>query len=64
MSTNAWQKRFRRLATLVGTVSSLYLLVSFALDRLREARVLALKDRQVKDRYVDPLISSRTVAVS
>ena len=52
MNSAAWQKRFRRLATVVGTVSSLYLLVSYTLDRLREARVTALKDRQIKDRYV------------
>jgi hypothetical protein len=52
MNSTAWQKRFRRLATVVGTVSSLYLLVSYTLDRLREARVTALKDRQIKDRYV------------
>lgn len=52
MNSTAWQKRFRRLATVVGTVSSLYLLISYTLDRLREARVTALKDRQIKDRYV------------
>jgi len=52
MNSTAWQKRLRRLATVVGTVSSLYLLVSYTLDRLREARVTALKDRQMKDRYV------------
>ena len=52
MNSTAWQKRFRRLATVVGTFTSLYLLVSYTLDRLREARVTALKDRQIKDRYV------------
>lgn len=59
MNSTAWQKRFRRLATVVGTVSSLYLLVSYTLDRLREARVTALKDRQIKDRYVSSMTEVR-----
>jgi peroxin-3 len=52
MPPTAWQKRFRRLAVAAGTISSLYLLLNYALDRMREARVRALKDRQVKDRWV------------
>lgn len=45
-----WQRRFRKLAVFAGTLSSLYLLANYTFDRLREARVRALKDREVKDR--------------
>ncbi|GFZ43242.1 hypothetical protein JCM24511_00961 [Saitozyma sp. JCM 24511] len=46
---NPWSRRLRRLFFFAGTVSTIYLLSSFALERMREARVRALKERKERD---------------
>ena len=44
-----WQRRFRRLLLFVGTATSFYLVSSYILDRLREARARAIKEKREKD---------------
>ncbi|ORX34166.1 Peroxin-3 [Kockovaella imperatae] len=44
-----WQRRFRRMLLFVGTATSFYLVSSYILDRLREARARAIKEKKEKD---------------
>lgn len=44
-----WQRRFRRLFFFVGTASTFYLLSSYFLDRLKENRLRAIKEKKHKD---------------
>ncbi|XAO23460.1 hypothetical protein I312_102238 [Cryptococcus bacillisporus CA1280] len=56
-----WQRRFRRLFFFVGTASTFYLLSSYFLDRLKENRLRAVKEKRHKDllkNHFTSLISS------
>lgn len=48
-ASNPWSRRFRRLLVFGTTASTFYLISSYILDRLRETRVKALKERQERD---------------
>lgn len=50
---NPWTRRFRRLLVFGTTASTFYIVASYILGRLREARVRALKERQERDLFVD-----------
>jgi peroxin-3 len=47
--TTPWQKRTKRLAYAVGAATSVYLVASYALDRMRQSRIKGLKERKAKD---------------
>ncbi|OXB38605.1 hypothetical protein LQV05_002603 [Cryptococcus neoformans] len=58
---SSWQRRFRRLFFFVGTASTFYLLSSYLLDRLKENRLRAIKEKRHKDllkNHFTSLISS------
>ena len=44
-----WQRRLRRLVFLASTASTFYLISSYVLDRIREGRVRAQKERRERD---------------
>ncbi|OCF45265.1 hypothetical protein I317_00787 [Kwoniella heveanensis CBS 569] len=48
-SNNPWNRRVRRLFWLVGTASTVWFVSSYIVDRLKEARVKALKEKKQKD---------------
>ena len=62
--SNPWQRRLRRLFVFVGTASTFYILVSYALDRMRAARVKAIKDKKERDMCVFFVLSDILVASS
>jgi hypothetical protein len=49
---SAWTRRARRLTYFFGAAGTFYLISSYALDRMKEARLRALKDRKDKDLWV------------
>ncbi|KAK4686378.1 peroxin-3, partial [Tremellales sp. Uapishka_1] len=46
---NPWPKRVRRLFVVFGAASTFYLVLSYAMDRMREARMKALKEKKDRD---------------
>ncbi|WVQ85271.1 hypothetical protein IAT38_007436 [Cryptococcus sp. DSM 104549] len=44
-----WQRRFRRLFFFVGTASTFYILSSYILDRMRESRLKAIKEKKQRE---------------
>ena len=44
-----WQRRLRRLFWFIGAAGTFYYISSYALDRMREARIRAVKDRKQRD---------------
>ena len=61
-ASNPWSRRFRRLLVFGTTASTFYLISSYILDRLRETRVKALKERQERDLPVLPLTLERSLS--
>jgi peroxin-3 len=48
-SNNPWKARVRRLIFLASSATSIYILASYLLDRAREARLRALKEKKERD---------------
>ncbi|WVR05697.1 hypothetical protein IAU60_002721 [Kwoniella sp. DSM 27419] len=46
---NAWNRRVRRLLWLAGTASTIWFLSSYVMERMRDARVKAIKERKKRD---------------
>ncbi|WVF70706.1 hypothetical protein IAT40_005499 [Kwoniella sp. CBS 6097] len=46
---NPWNRRVRRLFWLVGTASTVWFVSSYVIERLKEARVRAVKEKKQKD---------------
>lgn len=51
-ANSAWQRRVRRLFWFLGAAGTFYYISSYALDRMREARIRAVRDRKQRDLYV------------
>ncbi|WVQ65085.1 uncharacterized protein L199_003256 [Kwoniella botswanensis] len=48
-NSNPWQKRVRRLFFFVGTASTVWFVSSYILERLKETRLRAIKERKQRD---------------
>ncbi|KAK8865737.1 hypothetical protein IAR55_000883 [Kwoniella newhampshirensis] len=48
-TSSPWQRRLRRLFLFVGTASTFYVLSSYIVDRMREARIKAIREKRQRD---------------
>jgi peroxin-3 len=57
---NVWQRRVRRLSYLFGAGSVIYLIFLYTLDRMREARIKAAKEKKQRDLCDDLILTDLT----